>query len=94
MVYFITLDRKNRIVLPVTIREKLGITDSIVLKIDSNKAILQKPNGEFAFPISRNISEIDDGDCSVTVSTGDCGSPRAGSTPASRPQELKTKKEL
>lgn len=82
-------DRKNRIVLPVSVREKLGLTNSVVLKIDNNKVSLRKPNGEIGSLISKNISEIKNGNSSVTVSIQDCGSCGAGSTPAYCPQESK-----
>ena len=77
-----------------------------MIKIDKDKAIFKKPNGELGLPSSKNISEID-GECSVIrsgqalrgfypagkmVSTQDCGSCRAGSIPASRPITLKNNK--
>jgi len=67
VVYFIRMDRKARIVVPIEIRQLLGISNSetlllkIVEKLDSKILILLEKADEETLsvrPISKNVREV------------------------------------
>ena len=80
--WVIKLDKKKRLVIPMEAREKLGITDYVLVKLRGRKLAISKPNGERGRPISKNCEEVSDsyGLGSVEVSTSDCG--KRGCTPS------------
>lgn len=56
--YICRLDSKFRLVLPVDIRELLGIENSVVLELCDGVSVLRKPNGESGRPVSKNCEEV------------------------------------
>jgi bifunctional DNA-binding transcriptional regulator/antitoxin component of YhaV-PrlF toxin-antitoxin module len=56
------LDRKFRLVLPVTIREKLGISNLVLLGVDGNLVVIRKIDREskLGLAISKNCEEVRD----------------------------------
>lgn len=59
--WIIRLDRKNRLVLPLTARKSLGISDSIFVKLDKEKLVITKPDSlknTEGVKISKNHSEM------------------------------------
>lgn len=53
------LDSKHRLVLPVLVREKLGLNGSVQLRLEGDRVIIKKPERTLgALPISRNCSEV------------------------------------
>ncbi len=84
-IYLVTLDKKNRLVLPLVARERLCLEGKVLLTVNGKKITLTKDNGdEDSKQISKNSFEVD-GRRSVAVSTGDCGSPSPGSNPGGGP---------
>lgn len=74
--WVIKLDKKNRLVVPMEARQRLGITDLILVKLESQRLVITKANGEKGRLISKNCQEIEielDGLGGAGASTLDCG---------------------
>lgn len=56
--WIVRLDKKKRLVLPVELRDRLGISDSVELNWSAEGLKVSKPNEYRTRPASRNISEV------------------------------------
>ena len=93
--WLIRLNSKNRLVLPLNARKYLGISDSVLLKLDKNKLVLTIPDGlknKEGVKISKNCFErpvLCNGSTKdkllTKVEAPDCGSFSPGSNPGMGP---------
>jgi bifunctional DNA-binding transcriptional regulator/antitoxin component of YhaV-PrlF toxin-antitoxin module len=52
------LDRKARLVLPITLRENLGFSEFVLFKFEGGKLVVRRVERNSGRPISKNCREL------------------------------------
>jgi len=52
------LDRKARLVLPLTLREELGVSEFVLFEFEGDKLVVRRVERSSGRPISKNCREL------------------------------------